>query len=136
LPENPTGTLCDNVGIGLPKFKLRRVEEFIRLHLSEKIGLTELAAIARMSVPYFASSFKRSTGQTPHRYILNQRVELSKRLLSDPAVKIGDICLEVGFEQQNTFSRAFRRVTGISPRTYRRELEAKQSYELSQRLNC
>ena len=107
---------------GLPKARLKRVLEYIDANLDKNITLSELAGIANMSLYYFAVLFRQSTGLSPHRYILNQRVELrAKELLRDPRLSVLDVSINVGFEHQNNFARAFRRVIGVSPTQFRRD---------------
>jgi AraC family transcriptional regulator len=106
---------------GLPKARLKRVLEYIDTNLGENITLSELAGVVNMSLYYFAVLFRQSTGLSPHRYVLNQRVERAKELLHDPKLSVLDVSLDVGFEHQNNFARAFRRVIGVSPTQYRRD---------------
>jgi AraC family transcriptional regulator len=106
---------------GMPVARLKRVLEYIDANLGKKITLVELASVANMSLYYFAVLFRQSTGLSPHRYVLNQRVERAKELLRDPKLSVLDVGLQVGFDHQNNFARAFRRVMGVSPSEYRRD---------------
>jgi AraC family transcriptional regulator len=106
---------------GLPKARLKRVLEYIDANVGRNITLSELASVVNMSVYYFAVLFRQSTGLSPHQYVLNQRVERAKELLRDPKLSVMDISMSVGFEHQNNFARAFRRVIGVSPRQFRRD---------------
>jgi AraC family transcriptional regulator len=106
---------------GLPAARLKRVLEYIDANLGENITLSELAGVVNMSLYYFAVLFRQSTGLSPHRYVLNQRVERAKELLRDPKLSVLDVSMNVGFEHQNNFARAFRRVIGASPTQFRRD---------------
>jgi AraC family transcriptional regulator len=106
---------------GLPAARLKRVLEYIDANLGKNITLSELAGAVNMSLYYFAVLFRRSTGLSPHRYVLNQRVERAKELLRDPELSVLDVSIDVGFEHQNNFARAFRRVIGVSPTQFRRD---------------
>jgi AraC family transcriptional regulator len=106
---------------GMPAARLKRVLEYINANLGKNITLFELASIANMSLYYFAVLFRQSTGLSPHKYLLNQRIERSKGLLCDRKRSVLDVGLQVGFEHQNNFARAFRRVMGVSPTEYRRD---------------
>jgi AraC family transcriptional regulator len=106
---------------GLPKARLNRVLEYVDANLGKNITLSELAGIVNMSLYYFAVLFRQSTGLSPHRYVLNRRVERAKQLLRDPRLSVLDVSINVGFEHQNNFARAFRRVIGISPTQFRRD---------------
>ena len=105
---------------GLPPARLKRVLEYIESNLDKNITLTELAGVANMSLYYFAVLFRQSTGLSPHRYVLSQRVERAKELLQDPKLSVLDVSMNVGFEHQNNFARAFRRVIGVSPTEFKR----------------
>jgi AraC family transcriptional regulator len=74
-----------------------------------------------MSLYYFAVLFRQSTGLSLHKYLLNRRIERSKVLLCDLERSVLDVGLQVGFEHQNNFARAFRRVVRVSPTEYRRD---------------
>jgi AraC family transcriptional regulator len=105
---------------GLPPARLKRVLEYIESNLNKNITLTELARVANMSLYYFAVLFRQSTGLSPHRYVVSQRVERAEELLHDPALSVLDVSINVGFEHQNNFARAFRRVIGVSPTQFKR----------------
>jgi len=106
---------------GLPAARLKRVLEYIDANLGKNITLFELASVVDMSLYYFAVLFRQSTGVSPHRYVLNQRVERAKGLLRDPKLSVLDVSINVGFGHQNNFARAFRRVIGVSPTQFRRD---------------
>jgi len=107
---------------GLPAARLKRVLEYIDANLGQNIALSELASVVNMSLYYFAVLFRQSMGVSPHRYVLNQRVERAKGLLRDPELSVLDVSISVGFEHPNNFARAFRRVIGVSPTQFRRDL--------------
>ena len=104
---------------GLPAYKLRRIVEFIRAHIDQPIRLERLAAAITMSPFHFHRQFKRSTGTTPHRYILEMRMERARALLSESDLPLAEVAAQVGFADQSHFTSAFRRTTAMTPRTYR-----------------
>jgi AraC family transcriptional regulator len=59
---------------GLPKYRLKRVLDYIADNLAENLSLSKLAGVAGMSPHYFSELFKQSTGHTPHSYVLRQRI--------------------------------------------------------------
>jgi AraC family transcriptional regulator len=105
---------------GLPAARLKRVLAFIDGHLDENITLADLARSANLSVYYFATLFRKSTGFSPHRYILNRRVSRARELLRNTGRSVLDVSLDLGFQHQNNFARAFRRITGMTPTGFRR----------------
>ena len=104
---------------GLPKARLKRVLEFISAHLSDEIRLETLASIAGMSRHHFCELFRRSTGVSPHQYVIGQRVERGKRMLRDTDLSILEIGLATGFADQSHFTKTFRRMARVTPRDYR-----------------
>jgi AraC family transcriptional regulator len=106
---------------GLPKHKLRRVTEFIEENLEHDLTLAEIAEIADLSPFHFARAFKQSTGSTPIQFLMRRRIYLAKRLLVESELPIVDIGLRAGFKNQSHFTTLFRKITAMTPKTYRNE---------------
>lgn len=104
---------------GLPGNRLKRVVDYIAANLGTNINLSKLAAIADMSPHYFSELFKQSTGRSPHKYILLQKIERAKRHLRDPSRSIIDVGLEAGFQNPSHFARIFRKIAGTTPSRFR-----------------
>jgi AraC family transcriptional regulator len=66
-------------------------------------------------VPHFKVLFRRSTGLSPHRYVVERRVERARQLLLKRNQSMGDVALEAGFAHSSHMVRCFRRVLGITP---------------------
>ncbi|MEM8722292.1 MAG: AraC family transcriptional regulator [Cyanobacteria bacterium P01_G01_bin.39] len=107
---------------GLSPSKLQKVIEYIEANLASKISLNNLAQVAQISPSYFLRLFKQSTGATPHQYVTQRRVELGKRLLKQGKLPIVEIAMTCGFNSQSSFTKTFRRVVGITPKTYQKQL--------------
>lgn len=106
---------------GLAPFQLRRVTEFIRLHLGEPITLADLASVAGLSVFHFARMFRSATGITAMQYVVRCRVERARELLLTEDRTISEVALEVGFCDQSHLSAHFKRVYGSTPKQFMRE---------------
>jgi AraC family transcriptional regulator len=95
-------------------------------HIGENVAtdlrLTQLAAVAGMSPHYFAEMFRQSTGRTPHRYVLSQRIERAKQSLQDPRRSVIAAGLDAGFQNASHFSRIFRKFVGTSPSKFQSEM--------------
>lgn len=113
----PHPALGQRVG-GLAPGPLRRVREHVESHLAEKIGLTELAAIAKLSDCHFSRVFKQSVGVSPHRYIMTRRIAAAARLMQDCDRPLIEISHAVGFSDQSHFTRVFVDVMGETPGVY------------------
>jgi len=109
---------------GLPPARLRRVEEFMMTHLADDIGLDALAAIADLSPKHFARAFRQSTGMPPHRWLIERRIDRAKALLNTADLSLAEIALACGFADQSHFTAAFRKLAGLTPGDYRREIHA------------
>lgn len=99
--------------------RLQQAIDYIHAHLDRDLSLVEIARVINISPTYFASLFKRAMGITPHKYVIQQRVERAKLLLSKTDLAIADIALEVGFSNQSHLTRHFKRLTGVTPKQVR-----------------
>jgi AraC family transcriptional regulator len=104
---------------GLPPHLLTQVLDYIQAHLDRDLRLADLAAIVGMSQYYFCRLFKRSLEISPHQYVLQQRIERSKRLLKQKELAIVDIALMCGFKNQSHLTTLFRKTTGTTPKNFR-----------------
>jgi AraC family transcriptional regulator len=108
---------------GLPAWQQKRVAEFIQVHLAEEISLTALAKIVDLSLYHFARAFKQSFGAPPHRYHMACRMDRARSLLQRPELSVTQIGIQIGFRETSSFTRAFRKFTGLTPTEYRRHRE-------------
>jgi AraC family transcriptional regulator len=99
----------------LPKWRMRRVEEYIGAHLEDCIRLADLAQVAGLSPMHFAAQFRKATGYRPHDYLLQQRIESAKDLLSTTNMPLAEVALAVGFHAQAHFTTVFKRLTDQTP---------------------
>src|SRR5262249_43712135 len=68
---------------GLAPLQMRRVIEYIDAHLTDDLGITELAEIANLSPHHFGEAFKSSVGISPHRFVIERRIRQALYLLHD-----------------------------------------------------
>jgi AraC-like DNA-binding protein len=104
----------------LPKWRLKRVLDYIDANLAEPITLADLAAAAALSPMHFAAQFRMSTGVRPHEYLLRRRIERARELLLQPGLSIVDVAFSVGFQTQSHFTTVFKRFVGDTPHQWRR----------------
>ncbi len=112
-------------GKGLARFQLNRAIEFVHAHLAEDISLDSLAGAAGLSPFHFARLFKRSTGVSPHQYVLRSRVERARGLLMRSKASIAEVAVEVGFCDQSHLAAHFKRVYGVSPKAFLQQVRHK-----------
>jgi AraC family transcriptional regulator len=111
-----------NVKGGLAAWQRQKAVAYMEQHLGEPISLVELARMVGLSPFYFCRAFHQSFGIPPQRYQLSQRIERAKALLAKHAASVTDVGLSIGYNNASAFCTAFRRVTGMTPCGYRRNI--------------
>jgi AraC family transcriptional regulator len=106
---------------GLTPARLRKVVELVHVEMDSDLSLEELADTAGWSITHFSEMFRQSTGQSPHQFVLNRRVERAKEMLRAAKMRVLDVAVACGFKNQQHFARVFRKVCGASPTEYRQE---------------
>jgi AraC family transcriptional regulator len=103
----------------LDQTRLRRVLDYISMNIDKEITLAQLAAVAGLSVFHFARTFTRAMGVSPHRYVSRMRLENAMADIAAGKLSLAEIAFNAGFSSQASFTRAFYRVTGMTPGEYR-----------------
>lgn len=94
-------------------------KNYINGHLSEELSVASLADRYYLSVAYFSKLFKKKEGIGCNYYIVHQRMERAKQLLRNKQLKVQEVAVQVGYQDVNYFSNAFKKYTGVSPADYR-----------------
>jgi len=105
----------------IPKWRIRRAQDFIRENLNNGISLKEIADAAGDVSPYhFSRLFKEATGFSPYQFLIECRVLTAQQLLrAQRSLSLGEIAFRCGFADQSSFTRCFRQRTGLTPKQYR-----------------
>lgn len=113
-----------------PHESLRLARRFIDRHYATPLTIEQLSREAALSPYHFIRLFRRVYKQTPHQYLIQQRIARAKELLRTTDLPITEICIAVGFESLGSFSTLFSKVAGISPSAYRSSVKpaAKPGY--------
>lgn len=106
---------------GLGASRQRRVLHYIEVHMSEDIGLDDLAREAGLSSYHFGKAFKASLGVPPCRYVMERRILRAKELLLNGRAPITEIAHDLGFSSHSHFTDVFRKTTGATPSQFRRD---------------
>src|SRR5262249_35382740 len=109
---------------GLGPARLRTIKELVHAKMEDELTLIEMAQSVSLTPAYFSRMFRKSTGETPHEFVLRQRVERAKTMLREKQKRVLDVAVACGFKTQQHFARVFRRICGTSPREYRSEFQA------------
>jgi AraC family transcriptional regulator len=105
---------------GITGRQLRLVADHVDAHIDCEISVAQLAQLVGLSEAHFARAFKQSTGQSPHKFVTERRLERGKRLLADTQETIAQIALDCGFADQAHFARSFSQHYGSSPSALRK----------------
>jgi AraC family transcriptional regulator len=120
--SSSAGSAAVPVG-GLTRAQVERAIDYMESNLSEPLSLADVANASGLSPSHFARRFKSATGAPPHQYLMSMRVERAKRLLLQRE-PIAEIALECGFSHQEHLTRIFRRLTGVTPASFRRAAQS------------
>ena len=108
---------------GMPTARLNRVLDLMHQNFAKQTRLWELAELAGMSPHYFCDLFKKSTGFSPHQYLLRYRIERAKIFLRNPQFGISQVAKATGFVDQSHFTKVFRRILGVTPTQFRQNAQ-------------
>src|ERR1700737_3212548 len=106
---------------GLGSARLRTIKEFVHAKMEDELTLCEMAQSVELSTAHFSRMFRRSTGESPHHFVLRHRVERAKEMLRVAEARVLDVAVGCGFKTQQHFARVFRRMGGVSPTEYRQK---------------
>ncbi|MDQ0115488.1 response regulator transcription factor [Paenibacillus harenae] len=101
-----------------------RICQYIDEHLSEDLSLVRLAEIHYFNPSYLSRFFKQERGINLSEYIDTCRARKAKELLRDNDLKVREVAVSVGYEAAHSFTRFFKKVTGMTPQEYRDSLSA------------
>lgn len=96
------------------------VHKYIQLHLHKPLVVAEIARHVRVSPTHLNRVLRRQTGMSTMNYVMHQRIEIARLLLTTSEQPVQEIARIAGFPNAAHFSRAFARQTGLSPLKYRR----------------
>lgn len=109
--------------LGKTSDKLKQVLDYIELHYTESIAVSELARLCHFSDYYFMRFFKKHMNMTCVEYIVSLRLEKSVELFKEGNTSILDVSLSVGFRNLSYFHRAFKKKYHMTPLAFIKDLE-------------
>ena len=105
----------------LSKPQLRRLVDYVEANLEAELTLAELAIVTGVSVPHLTTLFRRTMGQSVHRYVVERRVQRARSLLLAGECSVAQVALETGFAHQSHLARWMKRMLGVTPSEILRE---------------
>lgn len=103
----------------LAPYRLRRAKDFVEAHLAEDIGVVDIAAAAGLSAFHFSRAFRKATGLSPYRYLIERRIAHAESLLGSTDLSIAAVALSCGFSSQQHLSSTFSKIVGTTPARFR-----------------
>ena len=97
------------------RLDLARLDAWLDQHLADEIRVEQLASLCALSPGHFHSCFRELTGVTPLAYVQRRRLEHARTLVRHSTLSLGHIAMLVGFRDQGSFFRAYRRYFELSP---------------------
>jgi len=110
---------CANRGLGDPPGWLGDVAELIRVQCHESPELQQLAADVGVHPVHLSRAFRKHYGVRPSEYMRKCRIERALEILQDPTISVGQAAVLCGYSDQSSFTRGFKRVTGLTPGAFR-----------------
>jgi AraC family transcriptional regulator len=104
---------------------LLQTEAMLRERFAESLTLEEIARNAGVHPVHLASAFRDGYGCTVGDFVRRLRIEHACREIARSDTPLIEIALDAGFANQSHFTRVFRRMTGLTPARYRRELASR-----------
>ena len=104
---------------GLSAMQANRVKEYMHEHLTRNVTISELAGICGLSPSHFISSFAKTFGVPPHRYLVERRIELAQQLLIETDADISEVAFLSGFSSQSHLTNSMKKYRNITPQRFR-----------------
>ena len=111
---------CTKLETTSKKSKIGAAIDYINLHYTEEISISELTSRTYMSEAQLFRLFKKEFGLSPIEYKNELRIKKAEALLCDPECTVGEIAAILGFENACYFSRLFKKMRGMSPADYKK----------------
>lgn len=97
-----------------------KATHYMNEHLSEKLSLSDICTYLGYSESYFTRVFTKEVGCSPIAYLMRLKGERAQHLLINTPLKINQIAFMLGFDDPYYFSKFFSKITGMSPRLFRK----------------
>ncbi|MBS4535504.1 phosphoenolpyruvate hydrolase family protein [Clostridium sp. D2Q-14] len=95
------------------------VKEYVANHYMQKIYFSDLASVCHVSRTYLSFLFKKEVGCTFPQYLTQFRLNKAKKILENEDIQLNGVSNIIGYSDYSNFSKAFKKMTGLSPKKYR-----------------
>lgn len=105
----------------LSPLQLRDAISFLEANMPHRVELATLASLAGLSPSYYSRAFKATTGLAPYQWQLQTRIQQAQALLLFRTMSLEDIAEATGFADAVHFARIFKKITGVTPSSWRKD---------------
>ncbi len=120
-----TARAVNQVAKPLSGLKVEEAQEYMRQNIDKMISLDDLAKLTRLSKYHFSRRYHALTGMSPLQHFMHIKIEHACSLLEQSSLSISDIAYQLGYDDALYFSRVFKKLMKVSPRSYRKSLIAR-----------
>lgn len=99
---------------------VEEVSKYIKFHLAEDLNVEQLANVVYLSPDYLTRIFRKETGKSLIKYMIEERMYMAEKLLKSTQLAVNLVASEVGYQDYAHFTKMFRRTTGLAPSDYRK----------------
>ena len=99
------------------------IKTYISWHISEALTISDIAAYFEYNGKYLTTFFKKMNGIPLKQYILREKTEYAKSILTESNTTVSDVAYSIGFSDVHNFSNAFKKITGMAPGVYRMQFD-------------
>jgi AraC-like DNA-binding protein/DNA-binding MarR family transcriptional regulator len=105
---------------GLAAWQVRKLTEYMKTHLSERVRVSDLARQVGLSASSLSRAFKVSMSTSPHKWQLSERIQAAQIMLREGASSLAEVAFATGFAEQSHFARVFKEMVGVTPGAWQR----------------
>ncbi|SCX31676.1 L-rhamnose operon transcriptional activator RhaR [Agrobacterium sp. DSM 25558] len=106
----------------LSRAHLEMAKSILLEHVEGQVSIADVAEACNLSRGYFIRAFREATGLTPYQWLLNQRIDRARHMISATSISLAEIAVACGFADQSHFTRVFSAFMGTTPGTWRRNI--------------
>ena len=103
--------------------RIATIHDYLMNNYREDVDLKQLASLVSMAEGSLCRFFKKNMGMTIFEYLNRIKIDFACKLLMDPDLSILEVCLDSGFNNLSHFNKQFKKITGLAPLKYRKEVE-------------
>ena len=116
-PDGPRNddTALPHAGGGMSSYNARKIRAFLAENLARKVSVAEMAATCDLSPSHFTYAFTRTFRTSPHKYLVDMRLDFAMRLLADRNPTIAEVAYHSGFSSQSHLTAVMRKHKRMTP---------------------